>query len=360
MTHLTAEIDAARRRVVSDGYDMSLGELISLYRDDELIINPIYQRYFRWNHSQKTRFIESLLLGIPTPPIFVFQQPEGTWELIDGLQRLSTVLEFVGVLKDNSGEPSEASSIAGTNLVPSLAGVKWTSLPSAHRLDLRRSRIRVEILKKESDEEAKFELFQRLNTGGSHLSAQEVRNCVLVMANQAFHDWLKTLTEYPSFQTTVVLSEAARQEQRDMEIVLRYVAYRRSPYSPGRDVNEYLDHAALQLARDMTSESRKQEEEGFHRSFDLLESALAGNAFKKWNGHEHGGGFLISGFDAIAHGLACNQEKICSQADSQSWIRDRVRSVWQEEEFQKYSGQGVRGTTRLRYLLPFGEAYFTP
>ncbi len=359
MTQLTSEIDAARRRVVSDGYDMSLGELISLYREEELFINPVYQRYFRWNHSQKTRFIESLLLGIPTPPIFVFQRPEGTWELIDGLQRLSTVFEFVGVLKDN-GEPREASSLSGTNLVPSLAGVKWTSLPRVNRLDLRRSRIRVEILKKESDEEAKFELFQRLNTGGSHLSAQEVRNCVLVMVKQAFHDWLKALTEYPSFRTTVVLSEAARQEQRDMEIVLRYIAYRRSPYSPGRDVNEYLDHAALRLARDMTSESRQQEEEGFHRSFDLLESALAGDAFKKWNGHEHGGGFLISGFDAIAHGLACNQEEICNQADPPSWVRDRVRSVWQEEEFQKYSGQGVRGTTRLRYLLPFGETYFAP
>ena len=360
MNPLEQEIDAARRRVVSDGYDMSVGELISLYKEDELIINPTYQRYFRWDDSQKTRFIESLLLAIPTPPIFVSQQPDGTWELIDGLQRLSTVLEFVGVLKDNGGRVRDPSSLGGTNLVPSLAGVTWESLLGAHRLDIKRSRMRVEILKKESDQEAKFELFQRLNTGGSHLSGQEVRNCVLVMVNQDFHDWLKELIEDPSFKDTVVISELKRQEQWDMEIALRYIAYRHHPYSSGLDVNEYLDQAALKLAREMTSEDKNQEEKHFHSSFKLLAAALDGDAFKKWNGQEHVGGFLISGFDAIAHGVANNLETILDRTDATSWVQNKVRSIWQEPEFQQYSGQGVRGTTRLKHLLPFGVGYFSP
>ncbi len=220
---------------------MSVGELINLYKDHELVINPAYQRYFRWDSSQKTRFIESLLLGIPILPIFVFQQPNGTWELIDGLQRLSTVLEFVGTLKNGDGNDVRPSSLGGTNLVPALAGITWYSLPFPQRLDLRSSRIRVEILKKKGDDEAKFELLQRLNTGGSHLVPQEVRNCVLVMINQDFHDWLEKLTETNSFMRTVVLSELKLEQRQDMEIALRYIAYRYVPYQSGLDVNEYLD-----------------------------------------------------------------------------------------------------------------------
>src|SRR4030088_1357670 len=80
---LQEEIQAARKKVVTDGYEMSLGELISLYRNDELKIDPVFQRLFRWDDERKTRFIESILLGIPFPPIFVYQDKNGIWELID-------------------------------------------------------------------------------------------------------------------------------------------------------------------------------------------------------------------------------------------------------------------------------------
>jgi len=95
---LEEQILAARREIKPDGYDMSVGEIMNLYRNKELVINPAYQRLFRWNALQKTRLIESLLLGIPIPPIFVFQSEQGVWELIDGLQRISTVLEFAGII----------------------------------------------------------------------------------------------------------------------------------------------------------------------------------------------------------------------------------------------------------------------
>ena len=360
MTDLDQQIQKARRRIVADGYDMSVGELINLYKDDELVINPAYQRYFRWDDSQKTRFIESMLLGIPTPPIFVFQQTTGAWELIDGLQRLSTVLEFVGTLRTDENSTVPPSSLEGTNLVPRLAGITWESLPIPQRLALRRSRIRVEILKQESDEDAKFELFQRLNTGGSQLSAQEVRNCVLVMVDQGFHDWLKELTNHRSFQTTVDLSKTKRRQQQDMEIALRYLAYCHVPYKPGLDVNEYLDRAALRLARRLTGPTRKNEHESFCKCFDLLEKALGGTAFKKWDGHKHGGPFLLSGFEGIAHGISHNMDVIAHMQDSVPWIKTRVREMWQQDAFQRYSGRGVRGTTRIKNLLPFGERFFRP
>src|ERR1700687_193608 len=95
---LEDQISTVRKEIKPDGYDMSVGEIMNLYRSKELIISPAYQRLFRWKPLQKTRCIESLLLGIPIPPVFVFQSGEGIWELIDGLQRLSTILEFTGIL----------------------------------------------------------------------------------------------------------------------------------------------------------------------------------------------------------------------------------------------------------------------
>ena len=79
---LMEEVQAARKKVVTDGYEMSLGELINLYRDDELKVDPVFQRLFRWDDERKTRFIESILLGIPFPPIFVSQDLNGIWESI--------------------------------------------------------------------------------------------------------------------------------------------------------------------------------------------------------------------------------------------------------------------------------------
>src|SRR5262245_44345930 len=84
-------------------YTMSIGEMRNAHRDDELDVHPEFQRMFRWTDSQKTRLIESILLGIPIPPIFVAQRKDGVWDVVDGVQRLSTILEFVGQLKDKAG-----------------------------------------------------------------------------------------------------------------------------------------------------------------------------------------------------------------------------------------------------------------
>jgi len=95
---LQQEIDARRAEIRSDNYGMSIGELMSLYKDEELDIHPEFQRFYRWSVGQKSRLIESLLLGIPIPQIFVSQRADGVWDVVDGLQRLSTIFEFAGIL----------------------------------------------------------------------------------------------------------------------------------------------------------------------------------------------------------------------------------------------------------------------
>ena len=97
---ISAEIQKYRQEIKSERMDMSFGEIINMYRDKEIIISPEYQRAFRWDEQRQSDFIESILLGIPFPSIFVATNPDGKWELIDGLQRVSTVLSFFNELKD--------------------------------------------------------------------------------------------------------------------------------------------------------------------------------------------------------------------------------------------------------------------
>lgn len=123
---LKDEIESAQRLVKTDAYQMSVGEVINMYKDEELVINPDFQRLFRWEIGQKSKLIESLLLGIPLPSIFVFEKEDSKWELIDGLQRVSTLLEFMGELKDPAtGELRPPTALVATKYLPSLDKAVW-------------------------------------------------------------------------------------------------------------------------------------------------------------------------------------------------------------------------------------------
>lgn len=365
---LQEEINAARKEIVSDGYDMSLGEVLNLYKDKELSINPEFQRLFRWDQTRKTRFIESILLGIPIPPIFVFQSEDGSWELIDGLQRLSTILEFVGVLEGEDGKKSTPSTLEGTTFLPSLANKRWQvwdegdkAIDKSMQMQIKRARIRVEILLSDSDENAKYELFQRLNTGGAKLSEQEVRNCVAVMINIRLHELFKKLSEFEDFVETVVQTKDAIEKQRGIELVLRFFAFRHNSYTRGLDVHEYLDESLLELSRrkDIDWEA---EEAVFHNTFALLKASLGKKAFKRWTGEKFTGKFLMSLYETVAFGVSKNIEKILDMRseDQKSFIVSKVKALWQDETFNRNSGAGIRGTTRLVNLLPMAEEFFKP
>lgn len=364
---LKSEIEKARKTIATDGYDMSVGEIVNLYQDKEIIINPAFQRLFRWDLTRKSRFIESLLLGIPIPPIFVYQNEKGVWELIDGLQRLSTILEFTGKLRkpETARATVTPSVLSGTKLVPSLEGRVWDlrnkskSIGRDNQIAIKRARLRVEILKQESDPSAKFELFQRLNTGGAKLSEQEVRNCIAVMINKQFYDWLIERASFEPFLNTICQTENALEKQAAVELVLRYLAFFNVEYDGKMDVHEYLDAALIQLAKDEEIDWDA-ETEHFERVFTLLDDSLGTDAFKRWDGNAFGGKFLMSVFEVVGYGAAVHLEEIEEREDPSQFLREKAEKLWSESTFKKFSGAGIRGTTRLSKLLPFAEEFVEP
>lgn len=366
---LLEEVQSARKKVVTDGYEMSLGELINLYRNDELKIDPVFQRLFRWDDERKTRFIESLLLGIPFPPIFVYQDDKGIWELIDGLQRLSTVFQLTGELKGERAAEIGPLILNGTQFLPSLNGKRWTEsaegaddgIGSVLQIEIKRARVRVEILKSDSDVTAKFELFQRLNTGGVRLTEQEVRNSIAVSVNRRFYDWLTARASENAFVITTDQTENALEAQAGVELALRFFAFRSIPYRSGLDVHEYLDQALIHMA---TSTAYPMAEEGdvFGRTFQLLNDALGDKAFKRWNGNDFSGKFLMSVFEVLATGVSHNIDALEQMAPQarRDFIINAAKGLWTDPVFSRNSGAGVRGTTRLSWLLPLAGRLLDP
>jgi len=133
---------------------------------------------------------------------------------------------------------------------------------------IKRAKIDVSIILRESEDKAKYELFQRLNTGGSLLSDQEVRNAILVMINRDFYQWLRELSHDEAFVECTAISDRAVEAQYDMELALRFLVFRKMPESELKglnDIGEFLTDMAAQLA-ELKPFNIKEEENAFRSS----------------------------------------------------------------------------------------------
>lgn len=349
---------------------MSVGEIANLYRDRELTIRPEFQRLFRWEEYQKSRLVESILLGIPIPSIFVLQRESGVWEVIDGLQRISTVLEFMGELRDEyTGELKPPSILAATQYLPHLKGIAFDdgapgatdSLTAGQRIAFKRAKIDLKILLPESDELAKFELFDRLNTGGSPLSAQEIRNAQLLMRDSTLYEWLESLRTNPAFKSTITISERLYDEAYDMELVCRFFALHRSSDYELRNIGnvDAFVSAKIFATVDETDFDREREGNRFCRTFGLLSKAIGDDAFKRVDGVRFLGAFSVSAFETITVGIAENIEG-WEQAESlhEGAVRQRIIEWWSDPDFRGGSGSGIRASTRLPKTIPAARKFF--
>lgn len=364
---LIDEVNARRLEIRTDGYAMSIGEWVSLYENKEIDIHPEFQRFFRWSSAQKTNLIESILLGIPIPPIFVSQRPDGIWDVVDGLQRLSTIYQFLGQLKDENGNNIEPLTLTKTKYLPSLEEKKWNnpdaptkSLSQDLRLIIKRSKISVSIILKESDVNAKYDLFQRLNTGGSQLSPQEVRNCIMVMLNKELFIWLKDLANYDNFQECIALSDRPLSESYDIELVLRFVIFSlidEALLTNVGDVGVFITDQMTEIANQAQFD-KKLWTRLFRKTFDLLASELSDDSFKRYSHTKSRfmGGFLLSQFEVVACGVAYNLHT--RRKKSIKNISQIVSDIWTSPDYTNWSGSGITATRRLPRLIPFGRGLF--
>lgn len=371
MTDLIEEVEQAARSVRTDAYSMSISELVSQYEEGDLVIDPEFQRLFRWEPGQKSKLIESLLLGIPLPSIFVFETDKGKWELIDGLQRLSTILEFMGKLRSPEGVICPPSILESTRYLPSLHNVVWEAsdrvegvpvldqrpLDKIQQLAIRRARLGVEILKRPSDDATKFDLFQRLNAGGTVANPQELRNSIALMVNAPYFRALRAAAENVAFKTVTGINEDQEQKQRHLELAMRFLVHTFIEYDGKLDVEEYVDEGAISLARngDIVRDTTT-----IIQTFDLLHQADGDRALRRYDGVRHIGKIGLVALETIAVGVGKNLAAINALQDPVGFIRQKSHDFWQDPATANFTSPGVRGTTRIQRTVPYGAHWFQP
>lgn len=238
LTKAASEIREERRNVGFDSYDITVKQLVDMITENQISISPEYQRRFIWDEVRQSQLVESIFLGIPIPSLFMATNEDSSWEVVDGLQRVTTLVNFVFPEPFSSELKSfKKLKVNGLEKIPSLNGAMFNDLTNNLKLQFLTRPIRITVLNDRSDYKVRFDLFERLNTGGIVLHEQEIRNCVY---QGAFNDFLKKCAQDARFDTLVKRSDKSGRGNME-ELALKFFAYFEYRNKFRHSVKEFLN-----------------------------------------------------------------------------------------------------------------------
>lgn len=222
------QIRELRKEIDYNTRDYSIDFLIQKYREDEYYIPDEYQRQYIWNDQDKTRFIESILLGLPIPLMFFSDTDDGRCEIIDGAQRTRAMEEFM------SGD----LVLTELKKLSSLNGFTYNDIPVYFRKKFDKTNMRIIVLSDETSLDIRQEIFNRINTAGRPANDSEVRRGSY---RGPFMDFLMSCTKDPDFIKVCPISETMQKRYEHLELVLRFFAYLERYESFEHRVDDFLD-----------------------------------------------------------------------------------------------------------------------
>ena len=310
MTDIQSELNSQKRLVDFNTYDISVKELISMVAEGIIDIAPEYQRQFRWDETRQSQLVESVFLGIPIPSLFMATNADSSWELIDGVQRLSTLVHYAGDEKARAKVDLKTDLILnGLLKLSTFNKKKFTDLPRTIQLEFLLKPVKITTLSDKSDLNVRFDLFERLNTGGIKLTDQEIRSCIY---RGHFNDFLKECAQDSYFNTVVRLPKERETDGTREELVLRFFSF----------LNKYklFDHSVVNFLNDyMASASKdfnyKSNKTVFVKTFRELSKIPEGISRKRTT-------TPINLFEAVAVGaaLALKKKNSLNLSGFQTWV----------------------------------------
>jgi len=219
-------------RIALDKSDRSLSEFHRWYKVGRIIVDPEWQRNYVWDKQRASKLIESFLLDIPVPVVYLNKMSDGKYEVIDGLQRLTSVFNFF----DNKYQ------LHNLDVRTDLNGKTFQNIPGKDQSKLEDVTLRsFEITHGSRD--IQFIVFERLNTGGVKLNDMEIRNCLY---RGVLNDLIKELAETPDFKKAVG-QEGLSKRMQDRALILRFLAFHERTYLKcqhglKRFLNEFLEY----------------------------------------------------------------------------------------------------------------------
>lgn len=265
-----------------DAKAFSLRNILDMIDEGDLELAPDFQRRNVWNIGQRSRLIESLLLRIPLPAFYFSSDEDGKMLVVDGLQRLSAIYDFVKrqhndvrFYKLDKLEYLQAE--VGEKSFKDIEGTRW-----ARRIYS--TQIIANVVDPQTPDKVKFDIFKRINTGGSPLNAQEIRHC---MSKTRSRNFLKKLAASKSFilATNGNLCEHIRMVDR--EVILRFCAFRiiesiEKDYAPNNTMNAFLTEITRKIDTELTDEMLDKLSVDFERAMNNAFNLFGERAFRKW------------------------------------------------------------------------------
>lgn len=265
---ISNEIKPKERRVDSHKSDRSIYELYRQYQKGNLELQPGFQRHQVWDSTKESRLVESVFLEVPIPIIYLSEEPDRTFSVIDGQQRLNTFVKFI------------ENELKLSNLVifTELNGKKFQDIPKDFQDKFESSTVGIIEIRKESDPDVKFEIFERLNTAAVPLNFQELRNCIY---RGRYNELLKDLSTDKDFQFLLGL-DGPHYRMYDRELILRFFSFCRNTernYKPS--MKQFLNKEMEQY-RQLDNDEEHRLRKLFRKSVKLSKTVFGDKAFRRF------------------------------------------------------------------------------
>ena len=337
------------RKIFTQPYDLSLQTLNDQWDNKDLII-PSIQREYVWDNGRASRLIESLILNIPVPPIYFAERQNSVFEVVDGHQRVASIVRYLG----------NEFALTGLDILSEYTRNRFHQLPDREQRYLKSRTLRAIVIGRQSHPNMKFEVFERLNTGGIALNAQELRNSLY---RGSFNDTLRSLARKCEPFRAVIGGTRPRRRMVDEELILRWMAFRDefATYRPPlkRFLNEYMDANKDRGQAWLTTRA-----DHFTRTMNMLHQVLSDQAFRLIddNGEpllDEKGNRLPRGvnralFDAQAIALAWSPVESVDKRDAKRIVREVAQTLKQadlQDAVRRATGDRARIRLRVRRMV---------
>jgi hypothetical protein len=327
----------AQNSLVIQQSDFSLAAIHDMVLNGAINVSPDYQRRDRWATDKQSALIESFLLNVPVPPIYLSEDEYGQYSVIDGKQRITAIQDFL------SGQ----LRLRALKKFPELEGSRFGDLPPQLQNALTvRPYIRVTTLLKQSDDNLKYEVFLRLNTGGDKLKDQEIRN---VAYSGPLNDMLLDLAKLPFLKDRLKIvndKSAAYRNMDDVEQVLRFFTLHERWQAIGGSLSDAMDDF-MAVYRNKASRSMASL---FHRCLNGCEAIWGKRAFHKPTGLGWRDQLISPLYDAQMVGVSfLSESEIQLVAGQRAAVLRATRKLFSDDDdFAKAVTQGTNTPSAVR------------
>lgn len=268
-------IEKSSQQIRTKSADPEIESLYGKYKRGKLVLQPDFQRDFVWDRSKASRLIESVLLEVPLPMIYVAQEEDGRELVIDGQQRLTSFFSFM----DGRFPTGEEFHLSGLKVLSNLNRKSFAELDTVLQDKIRYYQIRVITILSDCNTDLKFEIFERLNTGSVPLNDMELRNCVY---RGPYMQLLKELSEYEDFLKLLSIASPDTR-MKSVELALRFAAFHHATYLKYQPPMKQFFNRNMERYQFISDADANELRQAFKNSVQILYSMFGENAFKRFS-----------------------------------------------------------------------------